>query len=61
VLLTNQAPAHDSSQNEIRLLVVADEGESAGVNVTDNFIHDSYGAGVMVFGNKHLAYNASPS
>lgn len=35
------------------------EGESSGVNVTDNFIHDSYGAGVMVFGNKHLAYNIS--
>ena len=27
--------------------------------MTDNFIHDSYGAGVMVFGNKHLAYNIS--
>ena len=26
------------------------EGASSGVSVEDNYIHDSYGAGVMVFG-----------
>ena len=26
------------------------EGGSDGVSVTDNYIHDSYGAGVMMYG-----------
>lgn len=35
------------------------EGGSAGVAVTDNVIHDSYAAGVMVFGESDVTHNIS--
>jgi hypothetical protein len=35
------------------------EGGSAGVAVTDNVIHDSFGAGIMVFGESDKARNIS--